>query len=133
MIKVSGNRRTFRGRKLGSVPKLQISKLRQAQKKSNIMKKVRDEPIVSTVMKSGLKNVRLFKLSDVLKDHRHLLMAKFEPIKKNWFMRFLDKARDTLYDPNNEIMFALKAQLHYNYLNNVRVEELYDNKREQLQ
>lgn len=72
------------------------------------------------------------KLSTVMKNHREGVFEAMNPPKKNWFMRFLDRARQTLHDPNNEIMVAIRVRLAYDYLSNVRVEEYYDDRFKQL-
>ena len=128
MIKITGNKRIFRGKSLVGVPKTRVSEARQAQKQSLMLKRVKAEPIASTVLKSGLKGVRLMRLSSIAKNHKLLLAQLNNPVEKNWFMKFLDRARDVLYDPNNEIMVDLKIRLNYNYLSTVRIEDLYDDK-----
>src|SRR5690606_14734770 len=119
MIKISGNRRAFRGKSIAGVPKVRVSEARQGQKQSLMLKRIKAEPITSTVLKSGLKNVRLMRLSDIAKNHRLIMSSGEKPVEKNWFMRFLDRARSALYDPNNEIMFDIKLRLNYNYLSTV--------------
>ena len=103
-----------------------MSELRQAQKKALVLKKYREEPIISTVLKSGLQGIKLMRFSEVVQENRKLIQAFKQPEPKNWFMRFLDKARRNLYDPNNEIMVAILKNLNYNRIKNTVIEADYD-------
>lgn len=98
---------------------------RQASKRGKILSKYREESIRTSVLKSGdsIKGL-LFKASDLHRGHR-LLMAKKKEAPKNWFVRFLDKARSRLYSPDSEIMTRLKVRFEYN-LALRPVEELYE-------
>ena len=126
MIKVTGNKRMFRGRKLTGVSKQRIHEARQAQKRSTILNKYREEPIYSTVLRSGAANVGMMRLSDIIEHNRKVITAIKTPEKKNWFMSFLDRARERLYDPNNEIMFAILTDLNYNRIKTMVKEAEYD-------
>lgn len=87
---------------------------RQAIKRSQILSKYREESIKSTVLKSGdsVKGL-LFKASDIRRDHK-LLIASVPKSQKNWFLRFLDRVKDTYSNTETELMLKLKINLAYN-------------------
>jgi len=86
----------------------------QALKRSSLLKKYREEPIRSTLLKSGesIKGL-IFKASDLRRDHK-LLIPHSNRASRSWFFRFLQIARDRLYNPDSELMRNFRVRLDYN-------------------
>jgi hypothetical protein len=70
----------------------------QNDEKSNSVKLLKDSP------------TKVLRTSDIIKHYKTLDLDKYTEENKGFFK----KAKESLYDPNNEVMFAIIARLNYN-------------------
>lgn len=76
----------------------QISRL-ETEESSTVSKAVRPSP------------TQVLRTSDIIKHYKTLDLDKYVKFKNKGFF---EKARELLYDPNNEVMFAIISHLNYN-------------------